>query len=136
MTQDFLAELNSDLNVWKVGSPQTMTLEKAKQLAEERMVYNLRMVWLGRYDKLGRERAEALNAASMAFLPDAIGYTGSKNGQCVLTGQDDYKLAEQVFEKLWQQYLLSNDLSHLEPPKSVAKSILQRLKDAIKGSRC
>jgi hypothetical protein len=134
MTQDFLAELNSDLNVWKVGSPQTMTLEKAKQLAEERMVYNLRMLWLGRYDKLGRERAEALNAASFAFLPESIGYTGAKNGQCVMAKQDDYKLAEHVFEKLWQQYLLSHDLSHLEPPKTAVKSMLQRLKDAFNGS--
>jgi hypothetical protein len=135
MTQDqFLAELTSDLNVWKVGSPQTMTLEKAKQLAEERMVYNLRMVWLGRYNKLGRERAGALNAASLAFLPEAAGYTGSKNGQCVMVEKDHYALAKLVFEKLWQQYLLSHDLSHLEPPKPAVKSMLQRLKDAIKGS--
>lgn len=130
----FLAELNADLSAWKFSSSEGMTLEKAKKMAEESVVYSLRMLWLGRYNKLGRERAQALNAACFAYLPESLGYPGAQNGEIILAGQDDTALAKAVFECLWQQYVLSQDLEHLQPAKTPRASILQRLQKFFAGA--
>lgn len=114
--------LIEDLTAWNQRSPSPTNSGEAKRFCKELVEYSLRMLWLGRYDKMSEAKRNAYSEVSLAFLPDFCNYTGPKPGEVAMSDLNHYELADQVFEKFWNEYLADDDLSLIKPPSQKKSS--------------
>lgn len=68
---------------------------------ETSFTYNIKMFWLGRFDKLRHEDRVNLDWISEHILPKELGYKGKKANVLLLADSVDYKSeAKSLFNKL------------------------------------
>lgn len=99
-----ISELGYELIRWQI-MPAIKTQPEAYRFIKEQVVYSLRMVWQGRFDKFSSEHCELINRVSLAYLPEKYGYGGAKRNNTVMKDQDHTQLAIEVFDRLWEDYM-------------------------------
>lgn len=90
--------------------------QDAFRFVEEQIVYSLRMIWQGRFDKYSKAHCEIMDRLSLAYLPKDCNYTGAKRSELVMEDKDHTQLAKEVFAQLWAEYLSSDAHGLPRPP--------------------
>lgn len=101
--------IEKELSRWKDSASAITTAEEAKRYCKEPFEYSLRMVWLGRKDKLGNEHWQAYDQLSKEFLPEELAYPGASPGEVLMKGENHYQRSRQIFEKAWDIYAQSQE---------------------------
>lgn len=107
-----------------------------KESVKAPFVYLLRMVWLGRADKMASEKFRVLSAVSDAVLSEIAGYQRPKPGLVILRGENHYLLADTVFDALWDAFIDGSlgVSSHCQPtePESLIARIGRKLRSVTR----
>ena len=129
LPEDFRKVLLEQLTDWKSRSPAPTDPESAKRMVREGTEYMIRMVWLGRRDKMSRELWDALDAVSKEVLPESYAYTGAMLMEVMLKGHDHNELARMVFDQLWDAYMADPDPTVEKPPIQRKKNVMEAVVD-------
>lgn len=109
-----IQDLDYELVRWK-SMHGIETATDARRFVKEQLVYSLRMIWQGRFDKYSKEHCEIIDRLAHAYLPPECNYVGAKRSTQVLEGQDHDQLAMLVFDRVWNDYM-ADDSHGLERP--------------------
>lgn len=99
-----------EMNSWKHFNTKPKDAEEAKHSFEDMTVYSIRMYWQARFDKINHQQKEAFEWATYHFAPEYLNFQGVAPGKPVFSDEDTTALAKNLFNDIWQAYLLTPEV--------------------------
>ena len=124
--EDVRKSIINKFDQWKTMKVNSKDETEVKKKIADIFIYDIRMYWQARLNKLDPEFVDALEYLCNKFLPKSLEFNGIKSNQILFPDENHYALAKGVFDKTWDLYVTTPDMKLPFKKTSFFKNIFKK----------